>query len=652
MADSPRKAPKSLEGLDPAIRMSKESHDILVAYIHGLVEQQLHFSSFFTRLENIDINYYLFKRQLTQTSDGKDNSFSLGHLEERMESIIETPVAVSQVDSIVSYFTDLYLSGYPTFGVVAPVAYQAEGEALEAIIDSHAIRGRWGREIILAFYDAAKYNLCGLGIEWAALPKLSIDNNLTEVSGEAKVTLGSDYINRIKSYDLYNAFWDYSKAPSQVAEYGEYIGYHEVVNATELKTESIILADSLAAYNLREAFNSTYYSGANDSRWFKERPIVTNALVPPSQHINWLEYANNIRPRLANESRINYAKAYLKTTVYIRIIPSEFKLAVPASNTPQVYKVILINGQHIIHIKRLNLPFNMLPIMLAQLTEDGFAYQTKSVVENAMPWQDATTELLNIRLASARRALSDRAIYNPDVLSPRDVNTKSPAAKIPMIKGLRGALADAGAAYKQIPFDDSGTASAISDMNSLLTLNEYLYGINSSRQGVFKKGNRTLGEYQDVQASSDSRTRVMALRLESQLFIPLKYHIKANILQFASPESFVKQDSNQLIEVDIAKLREAILDFKISDGLTPKSKIIPPEALISFIQFLASDPELGLDFDKIKAWAQIMSLSGVPNLKQYEYTDEQKMAKRQQQAAQAGAMAQAQNVQPSPGQPT
>lgn len=632
---------------DPAIRMSKESHDLLVQHIHNLVEEQQRFSAFFTRLEDIDVNYYLFKRDRQQTSDGKVGG-NLAHLEERIESIIETPIAVSQVDSIVSYLTDLYLSGYPTFGVVAPVAYQSEGEALEAIIDSHAIRGRWGREFILAFYDAAKYNLCGLGIEWSPLPKLDIENNLTDASGESKVILSADYINRIRSYDLYNAFWDFSKSPALVAEYGEYIGYHEIVNATELKTESIILSESLSAYNLKEAFNSTYYKG-QDTRWFRERPIVTNAITPPTAATNWMDYAHNISPRLRTEGRINYSRSYLKTTAFLRIIPSEFKLGVPSANTPQVYKVILINGQHIINIKRLNLPFNMLPIMLAQLTEDGFAYQTKSVVENAMPWQDATTELLNIRLSSARRALSDRAVYNPDVLSPRDVNTKSPAAKIPMKSGLRGSLADSRTAYTQIPFDDSGTSSTISDMNSLLTLNEYLYGINSARQGVFKKGNRTLGEYQDTQSNSDARTRVMALRLESQLFIPLKYHIKANILQFASPDSFVKQDSSQLVKVDIIKLREAILDFKISDGLTPKAKLLPPEILMSFIQFLAADPQLGMEYDKIKAWAQIMALSGVPNLKQYEFTDEQKQARQQQQVAQAQAMAAAQAAgQPIP----
>lgn len=628
---------------NPAIRLSKDSQSLLVEYIHNLVEEQRRFQSFRTRLENIDMDYYLY-RKAKEAKNGQDVD-SLTDSE--AEAIIETPIAVSQVDSIVAYLTDLYLSGYPIFGTVAPATFESEGEALEAMIDSHSIKGRWGREFILSFYDAAKYNIAGLGVEWAPIPTMQVQSSITSVDNGTNLSLDSEYINRVKAYDLYNGFWDFSKSPALVAEYGEYIGYHEVVNATELKTESILLAQRGEAYNLKEAFNSSYYTGA-DWAWFQERPIVTNTIDPPKfTRTDWMSYAHNITPGPALESRINYSRGYLKTVAYIRIIPSIFKINVPSPNTPQIYKVILINGQWIIHIKRIHSPFNMLPILLGQLTEDGFAYQTKSIVEQAMPWQDATTELLNIRLTSARRAISDRAIYNPDVLNPADVNTKEPAPKIPMKTNLRGQLADARQAYAQIPFNDSGTAGAVSDMNSLLNLSEYLMGINSSRQGVFKKGNRTLGEYQDVQQGSDARSRVMALRFDSQVMIPLKYIIKANIFQFADSQSFVKQDSGNLVEVDMTKLREAILDFKISDGLTPKSKILPPEVITEFLQFLMSDPNLSLKYDKIKAMAHVMSLRGVPNLKQYELTPEQQQQAQQAQVQQAQQMAIAQQA----GQP-
>jgi hypothetical protein len=631
----------------PLINLSPKSHNDLVDYINALVQAQAQFSSFTDRLESIDMDYYLYKKQSTRMINGRDNQ---PKPESEIEDIIEAPIAVSQVDSVVAYLTSLYLSGYPLFGIVTSKEYQSAGEQLEAMIDSHAIRGRWGREFILSFIDAAKYNICGVHQDWGPITTLNAQNDTTSSSSIPKLETRLEYINKVKSLDLYNSFWDYSKAPSDVSEKGEYIGYHELVNKTELKTESIALSAAMEAYNLREAFNSSF---ANDNAWYKARPIVTNSLTPPAvPGVDWIAYARNLVPRSQKVDYLDYSRLYLKTTAYIRIIPSEFGLNVPAPNTPQIYKVTLINGKYIIGLRRVITPFNMMPIMLGQLQEDGFSYQTKSVLENAMPWQDATTELLNIRLSSARRAISDRAVYNPDVLSAHDVNTRSPAAKIPMKPGLRGDLANAQQAYAAIPFNDSGTSGTIGDINSLLTLNEYLYGINASKQGVFKKGNRTLGEYSDVQQSSDDRLRVMALRLDAQIFIPLKFHIKSNILLYAEESKLVRQSTGTVVNVDIATLREAILDFKVSDGLTPKSKILPTDVLMSFMQFIQGNPEVNREYDVIKAVSHVMNLAGISNLDQYK-RDPQEIAQRDQEAQQRmqaeAAAQQPQQPQQQPG---
>lgn len=616
----------------PLINLPPIVQKRLVDYVNAIVAAQSRFESFKDRLEEIDYNYYLFKKNQKKFVDGKDQPLS----DSEVEDIIETPIATSQVDSIVAYLTSLYLSGYPIFGVVTPKEFQDAGEMLEAMIDNHAIRGRWGRELILTFKDAAKYNITGIGNEWAPISTLSVSTNPTTTSRIPKLEIKKDYINKLKNLDLYNAFWDYTKPPALVSEFGEYIGFHELIRKTELKMDLIIAAQAGEAYNIKEAMESALAS-RSDCSWYTERPIVNNLIdIPNPETVNWVSYAHNMVPRSAT-MKMNYSGLYLKTVAYIRIIPTEFGLFVPSPNTPQIYKVTVINQRHLVGLRRINTPFNMLPIMLGQLTEDGFGYQTKSVVENAMPWQDATTELLNIRLNSARRALSDRAVYNPDVLSPYDVNTRSPAAKIPMRAGLRGELADAGRAYAAIPFDDSGTAGTITDMNALLNLNEYLYGINSARQGVFKKGNRTLGEYSDVQSSSDDRSRVMALQLESQLFIPIKFHIKSNILLYAEPEKLVRQSSGTLVDVDIDKIRAAILDFKVSDGLTPKSKILSPDLLMSFIQFIQSDPGLYQRYDTVKAVSHVMSLYGISNLEQYARSPDEQQQMMRQAAQQAQA---------------
>lgn len=600
----------------PVLNIPKETQKHIVDYVRQLVHIQQSFTGFHNRLRQLDYAYYLYRQHILAAKCQGKSGQDVDQLKAQFDSTIETPIALSQVDSIVAYLSSLYLSGYPIFGIVSSQDYQESAEQLEAVIDNHSIRGRWGREFIKLFTDAGKYNITAVENTWSPISNFKVSEDITSISGTGKIQLNTEYINRLKTMDMYNMVWDFSKAPGDVAEFGEYIGYHEFIRKSQLKTDLIIAAMNGEAYNIKEAMASKPISGYEG--WYTEKPTISSLLQPISLgDFNWDNYARNIPQNPDPKVDRDYSAVYLRTTMYLRIIPAEYNLRVPSANTPQIWKAVVINGCELVTFKRVISPFNMFPIFMGQLVDDGFEYQTPSIVENAIPWQDATTELLNIRLSSARRALSDRAIYNADMLDPHDVNSSVPAAKIPLKSGLKGEV-DISRAYREIPFDMSGTAGAISDMQQLMNLNEFLYGINSFRQGVAKKGNRTLGEYSDIQSNSDDRSRVMAIRLETQIFIPLKFHIKSNILTYGQDEELVRQADGKTASVNMANLRSAVMDFKVSDGLNPKSKIVNTDLLMTAMQFLTSNPEINQVYDVVDAFNHMMSLGGVPNMNQYK----------------------------------
>ena len=85
----------------------------------------------------------------------------------------------------------------------------------------------------------------------------------------------------------------------------------------------------------------------------------------------------------------------------------------------------------VIYAERQTNIHNFLPIIFGQPLEDGLGYQTKSFAQNLQSVQDMTSALWNGKIASARRALADRVLYDPSKIKPEDINSDNPAAKIP-----------------------------------------------------------------------------------------------------------------------------------------------------------------------------------------------------------------------------
>lgn len=499
---------------------------------------------------------------------------------------IQVPVVLPAVETAVTYQASVFLTGIPLFGVSASAQYMDAALQMETLLDDQATRGGWNREFQLMFRDGFKYNLAAMELTWGQ-EKIFVPS--TDIAYSAKEAKNTEVIwegNRAKRLDPYNLIFDPRVPPAEMSTRGEFCGYNELLT----KIEMVRYLQSLSyCPNYRKALECGFpvVGGATSSDYYL--PTVNPSALLDSNlfnTFNWMQWAG----LESKKGQIEFKNAYVKTTLYAWMIPTEF--GIPSANykTPQIYKIVIVNGQVIVSFERQTNSHNRLPILMSQPLEDGLGYQTKSMAQNAEPFQQTASALVNSAMAARRRAVSDRGIYNPSLIETKHINNDSPTAKIPLRPAAYGR--PASDAYYPIPFRDEQSQQAMGDIGFILKLNEMVTGQNAAQQGQFVKGNKTLVEYENIMGNANGRSQNISILLESQFFTPFKELCKLNILQYQTAAQVYNRETESVVTVDPVTLRRATLAFKVSDGLTPASKQMNTESFAAACQTLAAVPQL------------------------------------------------------------
>jgi hypothetical protein len=525
---------------------------------------------------------------------------------------IVVPVVLPQVEAAVTYQASVFLSGVPIFGVVSAPQYIDQAKQLETIIDTQAIRGGWAGQLIMGFRDSFKYNFSPIELDWCLETIPSIQTDLTaQNSNSYKVDKVSWEGNVLKRKDPYNTFWDVRYPVSEVSQKGEFIGYSELASRLEIKrylasTPGVISSNIKAC--LEAPSPSVTISADTSGLGFYIPQISQSHIVTAAttQNFDWFKWAG--LDSLGH--KIQYKNVYEKTVLYCRILPGEFGLEVPAKYTTQPWKLVFIN-QVLIYAQPLTFAHDTLPILFLCPNNDGLALQTKSYAKNGEPFQSVTSALMNSVIASRRRAISDRVLYDPSRIAPAQINSDNPSAKIPIRP----------AAYGK-PLSESVYQFPYRDDQSQIALGNTLQGQNQAKQGQFVKGNKTLHEYQSVMNNANGRDQMISLGFEGQFFTPLKELIKLNILQYQKGGDLYSRELKSTVIVDPIALRKASTHFKLSDGLLPSDKIISGDAWQTSIQAISTSPQIGAAYNLGPMFSYLMKTQGA-DIAEFEKPAEQ-----------------------------
>lgn len=608
--------------VDKILKLREDAQKKVLEYAGKVLEKSKNFEGLKNKMDAIDIAYarYTAARQKPST-DGVDPLPATSGVacDIFADDDVVPPIVVSQVDSYVAYLADVFLSGSPLFPVVSSPAKQVFAEQLEALMDTHANIGGYARQLLLFIRDGAKYNFCALEANWDSMSQFSVTDDIN-VPGGRGVKKNNKKFTRVTRLNPRNVVWDYSLPPGDVAEHGDFAGKLERLTRTKLKRLLNKWQAEGKAYNIDKAFQFIGSNSVGMTPNYREDPQISDYVVTGIPHgVDWDAHFEGTKGRKNMPGPNVTGAIYEVFTLYARIMPADFGITAPSPNTPQIWKFVIVNNALMVFADRIISAYDYLPILFGQPLEDGLGYQTQSIAEGEIPFQKAANTLFNIRFAAARRAVSDRALYIPDMISPSDVNSKAAAPKIPVaISALSNKTI--GDAYHPIPFDMRGTETTIQDASTIVQFSRDLHGVNGPRQGQFQKGNKSVAEWNDTMGGSDGRLRLPALTLEHQVFSPLKSILALNIFQYGEDGTVISQVTGRELNVEVDKLRKAALAFKIADGYTPKSKLASTEVILAGMQMIGNSPILQQSYGaRLPAmFAHFMSLSGVKGFEQYD----------------------------------
>lgn len=511
---------------------------------------------------------------------------------------LTVPVVMPQVESALAALSDIFLTSYPMFPMFSKPQMQDEALQMETTIGEQGIQFGWAAELLQCLRDALKYNLAVCEVVWENKKVWSVTNNaLTSIKhGSPNETVFAG--NALRRVDPYNAILDTRVEPFKLAEEGEYAGYTKMVGRMRLK-QLIAEMDPTKTMNVRAAFESGVgiYTTNSSSDGFFIPQVNPRAMLDPGtvsgvgNTINWLAWAG-----LEDTKQIAYSgDVYEFTVLYARIIPAEHKLQVANRMTPQIWKMIIINRKICIFAELQSNAHNLLPIIVAQATEEGLGYQSKSFADNAASFQAIATALYNSGIESQRKKVYDRILYDPSRVNKADIENTSPVARISIKQEAYGK--PLSEAIYPIPYRDDQAHQIFSVADSVLQMADVANGQNRVNRGQFQKGNKTREEFTKVMDGSEARPRMQALGLENRFFTPIKTILKLNTLQYQPPVTLFNRNTKSNVAIDPVALRNAALEFRMADGLMPTDSYVNLQLFQSILQIVQTFPTILQSWD-------------------------------------------------------
>jgi len=618
----------------------------IITLASGILTEHKKFHPYRAKMEAIDIAYARYQSNKDANGIVSGQGIDAATTPVGVLNLPSTvpPVLVSEVDSMVGYLAEVFLSGSPLFPIVSTPKNRAKAEGLESLLDDHATVGGYARQLLMFIRDCVKYNVGAIEADWASIDQYSLADELLELNKQ-KLSKTSTFYTKLKRWDPYNTVMDMNVSPGDMAAEGDYAGHIEILSRPKMKRLLTRLGAEGQVINAKEAMACRHSTGAESFSNYYMHPQISDYMSSrrPTDGIDYYKYVTGRDSNKGYDTLNNYEVF----TFYARILPSDHRLYGTETKTPQIWKFRVVNESVVIQAKRIISAYDYLPVLFGQPLEDGLRHQTQSIAEGSIPFQTAAGTLFNIRFNSARRAVSDRALYDSDLISKADINAPVPAAKIPVKSNSLDKTKKISDAYFQIPFDARGTETTIQDALTIVGFGKELTGLNNPMQGKFQKGNKSVREWEDTMGGADNRLRLPALSLEYQVFMPLKEILKLNIYQYGQDATTISQRSGKEYAVKIAELRDVVLSFRVADGYTPKSKLAGTDSIIQLMQLLGQSAPLQQAYGPMLPgmFAHLAQLMGVRGLEEYSPGPQQA-----QQNQQTAAMQQA-GIDPATGQP-
>lgn len=548
------------------------------------------------------------------------------------EDNVTIPVVGPQLSTLAAQLSKIFLRTDPPIQMFSAPAAAEIANQYNILYGRYSRKFQWRRNLLLVIRDAVNYNFCAAEVRWRARAVRTITQQINTQTGLNKITNAFEEGESIKHLHPYNVIWDGSVPLNEVAYRGAYAGYVEKYTRIALAQFCKDEAIDLTKEDWEEI--NAHQETADGLSYFvpKINPVIHNDKVELSH--------DDIFDGKSSKSQNKTSTAqYNLTTLYIRAIPMDFDIVQEGAAEINIIKLYIVGSSKILKYEVLDNAHNLFPIIFGQTDESPLGLNSFTSAEELAPIQNTATKLYNAELNSTRRLISDRAIYDSDLISAKEVNNPSPTAKIPIKRSMHGAFA-LNNAYFPIPYEDRALGVRLQFANSLLGFASQITSANQTMQGQFVKGNKTAGEFNTTMAMAGDRLTQSAIFLDDQLFAPLRTILLSDTLQYQSNVRVFDKETGQFIDVDMTTLRDTPLDFDIAAGLIPAEEMASTEFFQVLLQTIMSVPDLNTEFKVTDAICYLAEMRGVKYLRRFQRSQQEMQQMAQAQMQQALAMEQ------------
>ena len=329
-------------------------------------------------------------------------------------------------------------------------------------------------------------------------------------------------------------------------------------------------------------------------------------------------------------SKYNYIGRTPYTIIekYIKLIPSHYNLS--DSDNPEIWYFKIASDAVVLSARKANFDHKLIPVSNIVPDYDGYSNAPVSKIEMLSGMQTLLDWLLNSHVANVRKAINDTLIYDPSLISSKDLRNPKPGKLVRMRRSAygRGKIGDA---IQQLKITDI-TRGNVADSSWLLSGMQTLSGTDDSAMGMQRQGGPervTAKEFQGTAAGKISRlernARIIGIQGIQDIGEFFAYHTK----QVMTKEQYINvagdwQDvllQEYAQSIDRGRLKVSPKDIDISHNIIVRDGSLPngnySDVWLRLFDSLSSDPELRQEFDIVRIFKHIARNAGAKNVNDF-----------------------------------
>lgn len=500
---------------------------------------------------------------------------------------VTIPYAYATLMTMHTYLSSVFLSRSPVMqlqGRHAETVQQEQG--LETLLDYQMNVGGNLVPLYVWLMDAGKYGEGILVHYWDEdtnlIPQLVEvpDKFLGFPTGNTKKQWqqvpvinyqGNRYLN-IKPKDFYH---DPTVTASQLQR-GEFVGWTRLVSRNYIK---------------RKAAEGYYFNTENLKPFSRTGDTIlaqSNSDTTPQQDFDYTLIGGE------------QPSACMLDEVVIELVPSEWKLA-PRDNLEK-WVFTWANEDTIIGCQPLGLYHNKFPVDVAEYEVEGYNLSKRGMLEIIEPLNNTLDWLFNTHFYNVRKALNNEWIYDPSVLSQKDVERPGPGKLVRVRPERYGA--DIQKSFYQVQVMDV-TQNHIRDAQLIVEMMQRLTGVNDSVMGVLGTNRRTATEVRTSSSFAVNRLKTLCEYISAMAFGPLTEKSVANTQQLYDQQEVFRirgADGRQTISVDAQSIAGSY-DYIPVDGTMPIDRMAQAQMFGQLMQQMAAFPPIAQRTDFLGMFA-------------------------------------------------